>query len=230
VKAATRRIFIFTGPPGSGKGTLSNLCIEQLNWTHLSTGNLCRRHIAEQTVIGKQIHEAIVQGKYINDDLIVAMVKDWLLEQGDQIEHVILDGSPRTIPQAQALQEFVQKQLKDFSLTVVRLTISDEAVVARLTSRAVCKNKACQAVYSTIDRLLSPKDGMVCSKCNQPLERRNDDDPQTIRERLKTYYQHERPLLEYFEQVGIEIKKIAVEKPIHELFAELKMQLGVARI
>jgi adenylate kinase len=224
-----KRILIFTGPPGSGKGTLSNLCLEQLNWTHLSTGNLCRKHIAQQTEIGKQISESIAQGKYISDDLIVAMVHEWLVEQSNHIDHVILDGSPRTVAQAQALHDFVNEQLKDFALTVVRLTISDEAVIARLTSRAVCKNKDCQAVYSTIDSSLSPKEGMICNKCTFVLERRTDDEPQTIRDRLKTYYKHEQALLEFFDQAGVEIKKISVEKPIYELFAELKKQLGVAR-
>jgi adenylate kinase len=120
--------------------------------------------------------------------------------------------------------------LKDFTLTVVRLAISDEAVVARLTSRAVCKNKECQAVYSTVDSFLSPKDEMICAKCTHALEKRADDKPETIRERLKVYYKHEQELLNYFEQAGVEIKKIAVEKPIYELFAELKQQLGVSRV
>lgn len=221
-----KRILIFTGPPGAGKGTLSNLCLEQLHWTHLSTGNLCRKHISQQTEIGKQISQTIADGKYISDDLIIAMVHEWLIEQSNHIDHVILDGSPRTVTQARALHEFVTEQLKDFTLTVLQLTISDEAVISRLTSRAVCKNKECQAVYSTIDSLLSPKDGMICAKCTYALEKRIDDEPETIRERLKTYYKHEQELLNFFKTAGVEIKKISVEKPIYELFAEVKHQLG----
>src|SRR5438105_2140053 len=104
-------IFIFLGPPGSGKGSVSRLCIKDLGWVQLSTGNLCRKHIAKQTEIGKEIDFAIKSGKLVSDDLITNMVLEWFQKDFDDSHTVILDGYPRTIMQAQAFTKLFDKQL-----------------------------------------------------------------------------------------------------------------------
>jgi adenylate kinase len=223
-----KKIVIFVGPPGSGKGSLSNLCIEHLSWVQLSTGNLCRKHIAEQTEIGKHIEQAIAAGKLISDQMIVAMVNEWLVEQVDGLGHIILDGYPRTVAQAQALKDFITEKLPQVDLTVVRLFISDEQVASRLSGRAICQNKDCQMTYSILaGSSLAPKQAMICNKCSHALMRRNDDDMEAIRERLKTYYRHEQDLLSYYEKSGITIKGVKVEMPLHDVFDQFKQLMGV---
>lgn len=221
-----RKIVIFIGPPGAGKGSLSNLCVEQLSWVQLSTGNLCRKHIAEKTEIGRQIDAVIKAGEYISDQLIVSMVNEWLLEQGSK--HTILDGYPRTVAQAQALKNLVSTKLTFSDLAIIKLSISDEKVIARLSGRMVCSNKDCQAVYSTIKgSLLEPKKLTECNKCSGPLIKRADDDPVAIQERLKTYYKHEQDLLNYYENAGFRVKNLPVERPLIEAFNDLKSIMGL---
>jgi len=227
----SRNIVIFIGPPGSGKGSLSNLCMEHLKWVQLSTGNLCRIHIAQQTEIGQQMDQAIRSGKLIADHLIIDMVDSWLLEQNEQTSSIILDGYPRTVAQAQALMSLLKDKLNEFNLHVVRLSISDDQVVLRLGGRSICQNKNCQAVYSLLPgSSLSPKKEMVCDKCSHSLIRRSDDELEAIKERLKTYYKHENDLLSYYHGAGIEIKKVNVEKTLHEVFGEFKILMGMQQL
>lgn len=219
---------IFFGPPGSGKGTLSSRCIEQLNWVQLSTGNLCRKHIAEQTDVGCRIDAIIRAGSYVPDDLISSMVDQWLLEQKNQKRDIILDGYPRTVPQVAAMLDSLALKLPTYVLHVVRLRISDEKIIDRLSYRAVCNNKECQAVYSTHTASgLMPKQAMVCNKCSSELVRRADDERAAITARLKTYYKHEHDLIDYYQQKGIPVKELVVEKPIGELFEEFKRVMGL---
>ena len=220
-----RKIVIFIGPPGAGKGSLSNLCVEQLKWVQLSTGNLCRKHIAEKTSIGLQIDTAIKAGELVSDQLIVAMVDSWLL---DQQSHTILDGYPRTVSQAQALKNLVSSKLPSTDLAIVKLAISNEKIVARLSARMICSDKECQAVYSTIrGSLLEPHNVTECNKCTGALMRRSDDEPTAIQERLKTYYKHEKDLLDYYMNAGLSVKNLQVEKPLKDVFNELKQILGL---
>lgn len=218
-----KQVVIFVGPPGSGKGTLSRLCIEQLGWIQLSTGNLCRKHIAEQTSLGKLVDQAIKQGKLVDDQLIVTMVHDWMLEQKVIGQTIILDGYPRTLYQAQALVQFAEQSLSGVSLRVIRLVLDNERIVERITGRAICQNKDCQAVYSVIPgSLLNPRVDMVCDVCQTPLMRRVDDHPETVRDRLETYYRHEQELLSYYEQRGVGFVPFLVDRAVGQLFEDFK--------
>jgi adenylate kinase len=228
---SSRNIVIFIGPPGAGKGSLSSLCIENLQWVQLSTGNLCRKHIAQGTVIGKQIDQAIREGKLVDDSVITSMVNDWLLEQQVQTSSVILDGYPRTVAQAESLMHLIQEKLVGYNLHVVKLAISDEHVLTRLGSRAICKNKNCQAVYSNVPGSShAPKKEMECDKCSDGLSRRADDEHVAIVERLKTYYKHEQDLLGFYQNSGISVKKVNVEKALPDIFKEFKSVIGLISV
>jgi len=222
----SRTVLIFVGPPGAGKGSLSRMCVEQFGWKQISTGNLCRMHIQEQTEIGKEIDFAIKSGKLISDTLVTKMVVDWLSEQSGN-ETLILDGYPRTVAQAEMLEGLIKSKFPSLKITIVRLVISNEEVVARLGTRKICENKACQAVYSSRAVSLKAHDGSSCDRCGYPIVQRNDDTPQAIIERLKTYYKHEQPLLDLYQTMGYSLPKLNVNRPINMVFEELKKMVGV---
>jgi len=216
-----RQLVIFIGPPGCGKGSLSQVCVRELGWVQLSTGYLCRKHIAAQTEIGKQIDFSIKSGNLVTDELIVAMVEQWLGENVQEQEGVILDGFPRTMAQAQSLQKLVQERLKDCDVRVVQLSASDGVIIDRLSGRFVCENKECQAVYSThAASALTPKEKDICDMCSGKLVRRSDDEESTIRKRLNTYYGYEQALVDFYQRQGQQVKKINVEKPLEKVFED----------
>ena len=222
-------IYTFLGAPGAGKGSLSGLCVSQLGWTQISTGNLCRWHIAEQTEVGREIDFAIKSGKLISDELMTNMVAEQLHRLAVAAErNVILDGYPRTVPQAKSLYEQLQGESARYVLRVVLLEIDKDEVVARLNSRMVCSNKACQAVYSTrFESGMRSKQAGICDLCGSTLEHRKDDAEETIMTRLAQYEKHVTPLIEFYESVGQRIVKLNANKPIVEVFANFKKIVGV---
>lgn len=215
-------IYIFIGPPGSGKGTLSQRCIKKFGWKQLSTGALCRKHIDEQTEIGKKIDFTIKSGKLISDELVVTMVKEWLLGNADYFDALILDGFPRTIAQAEALHNFVYSKLHSFKLKIIKFFISDEIIVKRLVSRLICSNNDCQTVYSESCESLEPSESMKCDSCNDVLIRRSDDTATAVRDRLKIYHMHEKHLLEFYQKSGFLINHVNVEKPLDDIFIDFQ--------
>jgi adenylate kinase len=221
-----KNVYIFVGPPGSGKGTLSHLCVKKLGWVQLSTGNLCRKHIVEQTEIGKQIDFALKSGKLVSDSLINTMVNEWFTAAINQADNIILDGYPRTVGQAQALHDFLTKNFQSVNVSVVRFSISDEAVVSRVDGRLVCLNTACQEVYSVHQSARMPSKHMTCDVCMSELGRRHDDDASAVRDRLHIYHKHEQDLLNFYEKTPHEIKHFTVEKPLEEVFEDFKKLMG----
>lgn len=225
---STKSIYIFLGPPGAGKGTLSQLCQDRLGWLQLSTGVLCRSHIARQTEIGKKIDLAIKSGKLVEDSLICDMVQEWLLDNTDQLEKgLILDGFPRTVAQAQSLCDFLSKKLTGCAISIVRLKISNDRVMRRLAGRVVCKNSDCQRVYSLYGSDSNePLHISECSKCSGELIRRADDERATIEKRLHTYYQHEHDLLGFFSTAGLAINQVDVDVAPEYVFELFKQAVG----
>jgi adenylate kinase len=222
-------IYIFIGPPGSGKGTLSSFCVKNFGWNQLSTGNLCRKHIAEQTEIGKQIDLALKFGKLISDDLITSMVGDWLFEIIETNKAVILDGYPRTLAQAKSFNALLTTKLKNSKVKVIKFSIADNYVIDRICRRFICQNKECQAVYSAVENsLLAPKKSMTCDNCTSVLVRRNDDLPEAIKERLHVYYKHENELVNFYENLGYSIIEFNAEKSIESVFEDFKVMAGVS--
>jgi adenylate kinase len=219
----SNRIYIFIGPPGSGKGSLSALCVQKLGWLQLSTGNMCRREIGRSSEIGQQIAFLIKSGKLIPDGLIAGMVKKDLEESLNSNSNVILDGFPRTVSQAAEFETVLKDmQFVSSNLSIVRLLASDDVVVERLTSRLICSNDTCQAVYSTLDERLKPQQAMVCNTCNAPLRQREDDTRTVVQDRLDQYRFHENQLLDFYKQRDHVWFDVNVEKKLEDVFSEFK--------
>ena len=222
------RLCIFVGPPGSGKGSISYLCQQKLGFTPLSTGDLCRWHISQMTPLGQVIDLAIKSGKLVPDELITDMVGRWLEEQtAGEPRGIIFDGFPRTVAQARALSAFLIQKVSQLDPLVVRFKVADETVVRRLAGRYVCTNKKCQRVYSALPgSSFAPRGGLQCDECGGELARRPDDEETLVRERLRIYYEHEKPLVEECRQAGWPLVELDVERAPEEVFENLKRVTG----
>lgn len=217
-----QQAYIFIGPPGSGKGSLSKLCIQQFGWTQLSTGNLCRMHIADKTEIGKQIDFTIKSGKLISDELITDMVDEWLGQVVQEERSIILDGFPRNLKQAKSLFTLIEQKYCNLAVKVVRFIIPDELAIDRICNRFICQNKACQAVYSANAQSgLAPKKEMECDLCYSPLGRRSDDTRDTVMNRLKTYRDFETDMLSCL-QAENSLLEVDVDRSLDEIFETFK--------
>lgn len=214
------------GPPGAGKGSLSKLLIKQFGWIQLSTGNLCREHIVNQSEIGKEIDFIIKSGKLISDDLVVKMVEDWLLQHSNECS-IVFDGFPRTIDQAKALDKILSR-IDAFNLNIVKLEASDDNLVIRLKSRATCSNNKCQAVYSLINESLKPKQQDICDECSSKLALRSDDNETSIAQRLAVYRVNENNIVNYFRDQGKTIEKIYMDGPLEHIYQDFVKKLNLA--
>jgi len=179
---------ILLGAPGAGKGTLAEILAVRLNIPTVSTGNIIREALSKGTETGLKAKAFIESGKLVPDDVVIGIIKE-RLSQPDCMRGFILDGFPRTIPQADALDELGLNV--DF---VVNIEISDEAIIGRMAGRRVCKE--CSATYHI--KNIPPKMEGICDHCSGSLISRKDDDPNTVKERLKIYHEQTEPLIDYY--------------------------------
>lgn len=211
------------GPPGSGKGTLSLMCIEKFGWGWLSTGDLCRFHIAKSTPIGLTVDSIIKSGNLIPDDLVVEMVFDWLVTTGTSYDTILLDGCPRTVLQAEKLYALIQKNYTyPVSITVIRLFLSDEQVVQRLMNRYICSSLQCKNIYTKEQLKNNAASYALCIRCQSELVRRADDTEKVIRDRLAMYYKYEHDLLAFYQACNIPVITCKTDKPLEHVFNEFK--------
>lgn len=224
-----KRVYLFIGPPGAGKGSLSALCCQKEGWVQLSTGNLCRNHIAQKTPIGKEIDFAIKSGKLISDDLITTMVQEWFSQEIVSAHSVIMDGYPRTVKQAKAFEIFIRDRFPFVDIMIVRFDIEDSVVIDRLINRYICANKECQAVYSLAQgSVLRPQNDDSCDRCSGELVRRSDDSMDSIKERLQIYHKHKDALLSLYEdEEEVPVKKVNVAQPLDKVFDEFVRVIGL---
>ena len=187
---------IMLGAPGSGKGTIGNELCKKYNLVHLATGDIFRDEIKRETELGKKANEYISKGELVPDEITIAMVEGKL----DRLENVLLDGFPRTIPQAEALDKYLKENNKEIT-AVINLKVPDEDIIKRTSSRVICSNKECGASFNTI--FMPPKVEGICDVCGSPLIKRKDDEPETIKERLNVYYKNTEPLIVYYTKVGL---------------------------
>lgn len=181
------------GPPGGGKGTQAEILSDKLSIPHISTGAIIRSAIREKTELGKAAEDYIANGQLVPDKLVIDMVSKRLSEK-DCENGYILDGFPRTLPQADAMDE-IGIEL-DYALN---LLVSDEVIVDRLGGRRECK--ACAAPYHV--KFNPPEKEGVCDKCGGVLITRADDVPDTIRQRLSVYHSETEPLVEFYKKKDV---------------------------
>ena len=183
--------FVFLGPPGAGKGSLAVKVAEDYKIPHISTGDIFRANIKAQTPLGVKVKAIIDSGSLVSDELTFELVKD-RLSQADCKNGYILDGFPRTIPQAEMLEGLVS------DIKVVNFEIQDEIVIRRLSTRRVCK--ACGANYNVLT--LKPKVEGVCDKCGGELYQRDDDKQESILHRMDVYREQTEPLINFYKEKG----------------------------
>ena len=183
--------FIFLGPPGAGKGSLAVKVAEEYKIPHISTGDIFRANIKAQTPLGVKVKAIIDSGALVSDELTFELVKD-RIAQDDCKNGYILDGFPRTIPQAEMLESLVSE------IKVVNFEIQDEIVIRRLSTRRTCK--ACGANFNVLT--LPPKVEGVCDKCNGELYQRDDDKQESIMNRMDVYREQTEPLINFYKEKG----------------------------
>jgi len=202
---------ILLGPPGSGKGTQAEKLNDDLGLIRLSTGDMLREAVRDQTELGKMAKEYMDKGALVPDDVVIGLMKEKITSFK---EGFVLDGFPRTVQQADALSEFVDID------HVINLDVDDEELVSRLTKRRSCPD--CNVVYHL---LYKPpmKDG-VCDKCGAGLYQRSDDTEETVRARLKVYRESTFPLIEYYNKKG-KLVDIDGSGDINEIYEAIEASL-----
>ena len=184
---------ILLGAPGAGKGTQAEKICEKLSIPAISTGNMLREAMANGTEMGLKAKSFIDAGKLVPDEVVIGIIAE-RLKQADCKNGFILDGYPRTIPQAEALDEMGVRIDK-----VIDIEVPDEKIASRLSGRRVCLK--CGATYHT--EFKKPKTEGICDACGDTLVQRKDDMPETVLDRLKTYHEQTEPLKGYYEKKGI---------------------------
>lgn len=189
---------ILVGPPGAGKGTVSKIIVEKVGSVQISTGDILRQAIREGTPVGRKADEYMKHGDLVPDALVLDIIKE-RLQKDDCKKGFVLDGFPRTIPQAEALSVMLE-ELGIKLDAVVNICLPEDKIIKRLSTRRTCSNPMCQAIYNAESN--PPKDGVHCDKCGNPVAQRDDETEAAIAHRLATYREKTAPLITYYEKKG----------------------------
>ena len=209
------RFVVLLGPPGAGKGTQAKLLAQAFNIPHVSSGDLFRDNLSRKTELGLQAQVYMERGDLVPDDVTVGMVIE-RLGRDDCQKGALLDGFPRTLSQAAALDGALDERGQRVGITPL-IQVGDEEVMRRLTARWSCGN--CGAVYNLVFK--PPKVESVCDVCNGELYQRSDDNPETVRNRLYTYYKETSPLIGYYFAKGL-LSEASGEQGIDDVQADLR--------
>ena len=210
---------IMLGAPGAGKGTQAKQIADQYKIPHISTGDIFRANIKNGTELGKKAKQYMDQGLLVPDELTCDLVMD-RIKQDDCKNGFILDGFPRTIPQAEALTAALDKidQKMDYAVDV---DVPDENIVNRMSGRRACLK--CGATYHVV--FAAPKTEGVCDTCGEALVLREDDKPETVSKRLNVYHEQTQPLIDYYTSHNV-LKTVDGTKQLDEVFQEIVNILG----
>ncbi|MBQ6441169.1 MAG: adenylate kinase [Lachnospiraceae bacterium] len=210
---------IMLGAPGAGKGTQAKQIADKYGIPHISTGDIFRANIKNGTELGKKAKEYMDQGALVPDELTCDLVMD-RIAQDDAKNGFVLDGFPRTIPQAEALTAALEKigQKMDFAIDV---DVPDENIVNRMSGRRACLN--CGATYHIVS--IPPKQEGICDRCGSEIVLRDDDKPETVQKRLSVYHEQTQPLIEYYQKQGI-LQSVDGTVPMEEVFRSIVAILG----
>lgn len=210
---------ILLGPPGAGKGTQAAKIVEKYKIPHISTGDIFRENIKQGTELGKKAQEYMNKGELVPDSLVVEIATDRLTKD-DCRNGFLLDGFPRTVYQAEKLDEFLAGRGSKID-KVIDIAVDKEELMSRLTGRRVCK--ACGASYHVVN--VPPEKEGVCDVCGGPLIQRDDDNAETVANRIEVYEAQTMPLIEYYEKAG-NIAHIDGATGLDNVFADIVKALG----
>ena len=210
---------IMLGAPGAGKGTQAKMIAEKYSIPHVSTGDIFRANIKEQTELGMEAKKYMDQGLLVPDELTVKILLDRVAKD-DCKNGYVLDGFPRTIPQAEVLDKAVSElnETIDFAINV---DVKDENIIRRMSGRRACLK--CGATYR-IEHIPPKKEG-ICDKCGSELVLRDDDKPETVEKRLKVYHEQTQPLIDYYNKKGI-LKEVDGSQDMKDVFNAIVSILG----
>ena len=211
---------IFVGPPGAGKGTQAKKLVAKLSIPQISTGDLLRAAVKKQTALGIEAKQFMEAGKLVPDEVVAGMIAERIAED-DCAAGFILDGFPRTLPQADMLQGILTKAGKQIDHVLV-LEVPDADLMGRLTGRRVCR--ACGNAYHVMFKPTA-KEG-VCDACGGELYQRADDNEATISNRLEVYHGQSKPLMEYYGKLGL-VRKVDGTGGFEEIFGRIEQALGL---
>ncbi len=192
-------VIIMLGAPASGKGSVAEILSNEFKIPAISSGDIFRKYISNGSEIGKKANEYMTKGELVPDDLTVELISSRLKED-DVKNGLILDGFPRTVNQAKVLDEMLAREGKKIDI-VVNLETPEEEILERITTRRICTNSDCKAIYNIL--LHPPKVENVCDKCGSPLYQRDDDKLEKAKNRLKVYYKETAPVADYYKNTGV---------------------------
>ncbi|GGW17081.1 adenylate kinase [Streptomyces capoamus] len=202
---------VLVGPPGAGKGTQAVRLAEKLAIPHISTGDLFRANISQQTELGKLAKSYMDAGNLVPDEVTIAMAKD-RMEQPDAESGFLLDGFPRNVSQAQALDELLQTEGITLD-AVLDLEVPEDEVVKRIAGRRICRNDSSHVFHVSYSK---PKQEDVCDVCGGELYQRDDDSEETVRKRLEVYHTQTEPIIDYYKSQGL-VRTISALGPVDEI-------------
>ncbi len=211
---------ILLGAPGAGKGTVAKLLTKLDGSVQISTGDILRGAVQAGTELGKQAEDYMKRGDLVPDELIMGIMES-RLQEPDCEKGFLLDGFPRTIPQAEALKELLQKLGIKLDMAV-NIDVPREVILDRLTTRRTCSNPECQAIYNVKSN--PPKKEGVCDKCGSPVIQRDDETVEAINHRLETYNEKTAPLIGFYEKEGLLVTVNATSS--EDVIAAIKEKLG----
>jgi len=210
---------ILLGAPGAGKGTQAKKISEKCGIPHISTGDMFRETSASGSDMGKQLQSFMSAGKLVPDDLVIEIVKTRISRQ-DAVSGFLLDGFPRTNGQAEALDKALKASGRKIN-KVVSITVNEEEVVKRLSSRRVCVS--CGATYNLMSNM--PKKNDACDSCSGKVIQRADDNEATVRNRLEVYREQTSPLIEYYKKSNL-LSEVDGMKSVDEVFKSICEVIG----
>lgn len=210
---------IMLGAPGAGKGTQAKMLSDKYGIPHISTGDIFRANIKNNTELGKKAKGYMDAGQLVPDELVVDLVVD-RIKNKDCMKGFILDGFPRTIPQAEALDYALNNQNEKIDYAV-NVDVPDENIIQRMSGRRACVG--CGATYHIVYNP-TKKEG-ICDKCGQALILREDDKPETVKKRLQVYHEQTQPLIDHYEKKGA-LLTVDGTQDINDVFASITKVLG----
>lgn len=210
---------IMLGAPGAGKGTQAKKVAKKYNIPHISTGDIFRANIKEGTELGRRAKEYMDKGELVPDDITIGMLLD-RIHKADCKDGFVLDGFPRTIPQAKSLSEALSK-LNEKIDYAINIDVPDDSIITRMSGRRACLS--CGSTYHI--KYSAPKKENICDNCGSELVIRDDDKPETVKKRLDVYHKQTQPLIDYYDNENI-LANVDGTKDMEEVFLDIVAVLG----